>query len=217
MFFHASRKVKAPSDIVRMSYSEFSNMARRADETKMGPEEPHHYFSTGTGRGDRFANNFFNRDLPFFATREPNFFIPTPEDNKGIQCRFGMRGTNAASHYDSGRNMIAVFRGTRRYVLNPPSSCKYLSYIPDKSHPSFRHSVVDMTDLNFIKHDKIAQAETIDTILRDGEVLYVPSFWAHYVISLDQSIQCNSRSGFPPGRQGEADMKECMGPENDTE
>lgn len=216
MFYHANKNVKPPSDIVRMSFNEFRELARVADTEKLDSEQPHHYISTGTGRYDKDSDNFFTRDMKFFSTHKPNFFITSPKENKGIQCRFGMRGTNAASHYDTGRNMIAVFRGTRRYILNPPSACKLLSYIPDNRHPSFRHSIVDMTDLEFVKNDKIAAADTIDTIVRDGEVLYVPSWWAHYVISLDFSVQCNSRSGTPPGRQGEKDMKECIGPENDT-
>jgi hypothetical protein len=216
MFFRPNGKVEAPSKTVRMGYRKFSSLARDADVSKLPAEAPHHYISTGTGAGNKHQNCFFTRDMPFFSTRTPNFFITSPEQNKGIQCRFGMRGTNAASHYDTGRNMVAVFRGTRRYILNPPSACKHLSYIADKRHPSFRHSVVDWTDLDFIKKDRIAQADTIDTILRDGEVLYIPSYWAHYVVSLDQSIQCNSRSGPPPGREGEAEKDECMGPENDT-
>lgn len=28
-----------------------------------------------------------------------------------------------------------------------------------------------------------------------GEMLYIPSFWFHYIISQDASIQCNARSG----------------------
>lgn len=28
-----------------------------------------------------------------------------------------------------------------------------------------------------------------------GEMLYIPSYWFHYIISLDASIQCNARSG----------------------
>jgi hypothetical protein len=28
-----------------------------------------------------------------------------------------------------------------------------------------------------------------------GEALYIPSFWFHYIISQDSSIQCNARSG----------------------
>ena len=36
--------------------------------------------------------------------------------NKGIQCRFGMRGVIAEAHYDGGRNMVAMLKGAKRYA-----------------------------------------------------------------------------------------------------
>ena len=38
-------------------------------------------------------------------------------------------------------------------------------------------------------------AQVIDTVLKAGEVLYIPSNWFHYIISLQKSTQCNTRSG----------------------
>ncbi len=35
----------------------------------------------------------------------------------------------------------------------------------------------------------------IDTVLKAGEVLYIPSHWFHYIVSLQKSAQCNVRSG----------------------
>lgn len=38
-------------------------------------------------------------------------------------------------------------------------------------------------------------AHAIETVLKAGEVLYLPSHWFHYIISLQKSAQCNTRSG----------------------
>ena len=54
------------------------------------------------------------------------------------------------------------------------------------------------------------QVRAIDTILREGEVLYIPSYWFHYMCSLDYSIQCNTRSGPPPNGDNEEHVRECM-------
>jgi len=35
----------------------------------------------------------------------------------------------------------------------------------------------------------------IDTVLKAGEMLYIPSHWFHYIVSLQKSAQCNVRSG----------------------
>lgn len=39
------------------------------------------------------------------------------------------------------------------------------------------------------------EAPTLSTVLKQGEVLYVPSHWFHYIVSLQKSAQCNTRSG----------------------
>ncbi|OEU19903.1 hypothetical protein FRACYDRAFT_235968 [Fragilariopsis cylindrus CCMP1102] len=44
-------------------------------------------------------------------------------------------------------------------------------------------------------------ATSTEVILEAGDVLYLPSYWFHFIISLDVNMQCNTRSGhcgFPP-------------------
>ena len=43
--------------------------------------------------------------------------------------------------------------------------------------------------------ERAADAMTVDTVLKAGEVLYIPSHWFHYITSLQKSAQCNVRSG----------------------
>ena len=86
-------------------------------------------------------------------------------------------------------------------LRRPPESCKTLKLIPDRRHPSFRHSDIDWSHPDTITDHfgpRSADARAIDTVVREGEVLYIPSFWIHYIISLKYSIQCNTRSGSPP-------------------
>jgi ribosomal protein L16 Arg81 hydroxylase len=122
-----------------------------------------------------------------------------------------MRGAIAEAHFDTGKNMIAMIKGSKRYILNPPRSCKKLSIISDSRHPSYRHSVIDWSDRQQAVSYGFGDIEAIDTILREGEVLYLPSYWFHYIISLEYSVQCNSRSGQPLQDQGESDIEECIG------
>ena len=35
-------------------------------------------------------------------------------------------------------------------------------------------------------------------VLNAGDILYLPAWWFHYIISLETTIQCNTRSGSPP-------------------
>lgn len=195
-----------PQQSTFLTYTQFATLAHEADKKKLSSNSTHYYFVLNSNtRGDLAtrltSSSFISKDLEIFSTPVNNFFIPDVSQNKGIQCRFGMRGVIAAAHYDSGRNMVAMLRGEKRYILTPPHTCKYLGIITDEKHPSYRHSVVDWANLSQAEQFRFGQVDAIDTIVRTGEVLYIPSFWFHYIVSLDNSIQCNSRSGYPARMQ----------------
>jgi hypothetical protein len=122
-----------------------------------------------------------------------------------------MRGIIAESHYDAGRNMVAMIKGAKRYILSPPKACKDLGIITDKQHPSYRHSVIDWSDVEQARSRGFDQVDAIETIVRQGEVLYIPSYWFHYIVSLQRSIQCNSRSGSPESGIGKDEIDQCFG------
>ena len=201
---------KPPTGFIDMKFDEWIKIARNADEVKMENATTHYYFMTGALANDKLKS-FLSKDLPIFSTRRNNFFISNVYANKGIQCRFGMRGIIAEAHYDSGRNMVAMIKGAKRYILNPPSACKQLGIISDTKHPSYRHSVIDWSDINEATSKGFRSVDAIDTIVQAGEVLYIPSYWFHYIVSLKYSIQCNSRSGSPPQKNGEAEIVACLG------
>ena len=175
----------------------------------MSNDTKHYYFMSNSAHGNK--QGFIAQDLKVFTTRKENFFITNVKANKGIQCRFGMRGIIAEAHYDSGRNMVAMLKGRKRYILTPPETCKQLGIISDPRHPSYRHSVIDWSDITQATTYKFDQVPAIDTIVNKGEVLYIPSYWFHYIVSLEYSIQCNSRSGSPPREEGEKHIKACLG------
>lgn len=202
------KNYQPPTTLVNdVDFRTWQEHAINADRTKNS--STYLYFMTGVpGKGVK--NNFIGRDLGVFSTAKNNFFITNVPANKGIQCRFGMRGVIAEAHYDSGRNMVAMLKGKKRYILTPPWSCDKLAIIADKKHPSYRHSVIDWSSLEQAKSYHFDQVQAIDTIVRTGEILYIPSYWFHYIVSLTYSIQCNSRSGSPPRKEGLSDIQKCL-------
>jgi hypothetical protein len=60
----------------------------------------------------------------------------------------------------------------------------------------------EMSDEERAWLERSGQALAIDTVLKAGEVLYIPSHWFHYITSLQKSAQCNVRSGVE--KQGDA-------------
>lgn len=215
MFWHSGKPksvkdYKPPTERIKLSFTDWLEKAKEADRQKLGNSSVHYYFMFGTGKTSK-GTTFLDRDIASFSSDKENFFVFRPELNKGIQCRFGMRGVIAESHYDGGRNMVAMIRGTKRYILSPPEACKDLGIIDDVKHPSFRHSVLDWSDMKQAEAHNFAKVNAIDTIVREGEVLYIPSYWFHYIISLEYSIQCNSRSGSPSRKdKGIEAINECL-------
>jgi len=210
---------KGPTEIVsdEMDFDQWLMHAQKADRDKTAVPKgrdkatsPYYYFMTNAMKGDHKAS-FVGRDIPVFSKGEKNFFIAKPDMNKGIQCRFGMRGIIAEAHYDSGRNMIGMVKGNKRYILNPPRACKQIDLISDADHPSFRHSRLDWSNVTVAREHDFAHVDALDTILRAGEVLFVPSYWMHYIISLQYSVQCNSRFGPPEGMETFEPIMKCFG------
>jgi hypothetical protein len=167
--------------------------------------------SAGVDKEERHQDKshwtFISRDLPSFSSPTETFFVFEPEMQKGIQCRFGERGVTAATHFDSGRNMVAMMKGAKRYILSPPRECSKLGVVTGKGNPIFRHSMLNFGHLNEMSNadmpsderewlERSADALAIDTVLKAGEVLYIPSHWFHYIMSLQTSAQCNVRSGI---------------------
>eukprot|EP00981_Chlorochromonas_danica_P000630 scaffold143_cov173-Ochromonas_danica.AAC.6 len=204
------RNYRPPTELVSgMTYKEWVKLAHEADAKKLDNTTEHYYYMVGADAHEH-GRTFVSRDLPMFSTEENNFWITNVAANKGIQCRFSMRGIISATHYDTGKNFVAMLKGAKRYILTPPRTCDRLGIIPDTHHPSYRHSTIDWSDLGQAKDNHFDLVDAIDTIVHKGELLYIPSFWFHFIVSLKYSIQCNSRSGTPPGRKGWEHIMACF-------
>lgn len=219
------------------SFGRWSNHAKYADTIRLNPHETHYYWQAGASeielKGPKEKWSMIPRDLPSFSDRNPNFISSNPDERKGIQCRFGERGIAAATHYDGGKNMVGMITGAKRYILAPPIECEKLGIVTNKKHPIFRHSLLNFDHINILEteesnampHNEREWLElsrnslAIDTVLKAGEILYIPSHWFHYIISLQKSAQCNVRSGRDFVGSVEwgsvTDVNQCVGDETD--
>ena len=173
---------------------------------------------------DVSKQSFISRDLnKTLSATQDNFFIFNLAAQKGVQCRFGERGVTAATHYDGGQNMIAMLTGAKRYILSPPRACPELGVFSAQKSPIFRHSLLNFDHIQYWDQQeeqkrndqpeatdwlgqtmsqterdwlhKASEAPALETVLKAGEVLFLPSFWFHYIVSVQKSAQCNVRSG----------------------
>ncbi|GMH79402.1 hypothetical protein TrLO_g3597 [Triparma laevis f. longispina] len=200
---NASKYKKPHNQVPSMSALDFFKHAIiKGDwEGEIDTYDDHYYLQLGVNgvnqKKKKGVKTFIHDDLRNFIEPPENFFVFDFKQNKGVQCRLGERGVTAAAHYDNGRNMIALLSGSKRYTLLPPNQCNLLSVIKLKEHPSRRHVLLNFKDI-FEEEEGMEDARKargVDTIVKEGEVLYVPSRWFHYITSLQFSVQCNSRSG----------------------
>lgn len=158
---------------------------------------------------DETSQMVFN-DMPFFDPRkeeESKFYLVDPSDQRGINCRFGMRGIIAESHCDLSRNMITLLHGERRYIIGHPNQCENL-YLYPKGHPSGRHASFDWSNpTNWDLHPKFYDALHTEVIMTAGDTLYLPTAWFHHIVNLSNNIQCNIRSGISD--ENSEVLKEC--------
>lgn len=146
------------------------------------------------GECDAGSSEYLFDELPFFQPK-PSLYMVDYAEQKGIHCRFGMKGVIAENHFDGSRNAIVVLGGERRYILSHPDQCKYLSLLP-KGHPSARHSAVDWSNPDLVQYPEFQLAKGNEVILQAGDVMYLPTDWFHFIVSLNLNFQCNTRSGI---------------------
>ena len=201
------------------TFAEWAAHARYADAVRLRSDQPHFYWQSGVPPEERLSSlrpqTFISRDLPSMSAVNATFLSFHPDQQKGIQCRFGERGVVAATHFDGGRNMVAMMTGAKRYILSPPNQCSKLGiFTSNKKSPIYRHSLLNFGHLKYLHNysnsddddhmspqerawlERAATSRAVETVLKAGEVLYIPSHWFHYIISLQKSAQCNVRSGI---------------------
>uniref|UniRef100_A0A7S3GTU2 JmjC domain-containing protein n=1 Tax=Spumella elongata TaxID=89044 RepID=A0A7S3GTU2_9STRA len=191
---------KPPTSIVSTTFEEWVEFAVK-NQNKSIEDRDHQYFRVSSDLG----SNWLYDELPFFQPKK-SLLLVEPREQKGIHCRFGMRSVIAEAHFDGTRNSVVELAGMRRWILTHPNQCENMHMLKS-DHPSGRHSAVDWSKVDLEKYPNFAKVKGNEVILLPGDFLFVPTFWIHYIVSLNLNIQCNSRSGKWPGY--DKDIHKC--------
>ena len=186
----------------------------RCDST-YGGELPSGTTKTTTTRMIHDADFIYN-DLDFFRPGQSLHYDIDATKTRGIQCRLDRTADlTAEAHFDNENNYIVMMQGRRRYLLSHPRNCPSLYLYPQR-HPLERHTQVNWRRAHTNddwkrRFPKFDQTTLTQVILEAGDVLYLPTYWFHHIISLPlvendddndttteqlQNIQCNTRSGY---------------------
>jgi hypothetical protein len=103
---------------------------------------------------------------------------------------FGPAGTVSPLHFDRSHNQLHQHCGRKHVVMVDPSRHHLLKPGP-KNSGSPHVSSLDLVTSDFnIDLDRL-NAPCLETILEPGEILFVPAFWWHHVMSIDLAISVN--------------------------
>jgi hypothetical protein len=185
-----------PTEDVDISFKEWHEKAMALENPSVDVAHTEHYYFRLNGIFGG-TNDYLYDELPFFNPRHRSeVFMVDPEDARGINCRFGSRGIIAESHYDESRNFILMLRGQKRYILAHPNQCRNLE-LYKLGHPSARHSRINWSDAESWRNDgeNFSKAQVNEVVLQAGDGLYLPTYWFHFIVSLNLNYQCNARSG----------------------
>ena len=121
--------------------------------------------------------------------------IPAPShlDDPLLNAWFGPPGTVSPLHTDPYHNVLCQVVGRKYVRLYAPQATKKL-YPRDIGNGGVDMSNTSQVDAEGDEHDieekfpLFRKAEYVETILDEGEALYIPVGWWHYVRSLDVSF-----------------------------
>ncbi|MDE3197886.1 MAG: cupin-like domain-containing protein [Acidobacteriota bacterium] len=124
----------------------------------------------------------------------PDICIPIYADQKRLTgCRlwFGP-GQRVALHYDMGHGLLAMIRGRKRLTMYDPGQLPFLYHSPmEGPNSSYPYSRVDVEKPDLGRFPEFGHARPVEVVLNKGEMLFLPAFWWHHVVSEGENVAVN--------------------------
>ncbi|KAL3718674.1 hypothetical protein ACJRO7_003747 [Eucalyptus globulus] len=116
----------------------------------------------------------------------PDYCFAGGGELNSLNAWFGPAGTVTPLHHDPHHNILAQVVGAKYIRLYSSSFSEEL--YPHSETMLCNSSKVDLDDIDEEEYPKIMDLEFLDCILEEGEMLYIPPKWWHYVRSLTTSF-----------------------------
>ena len=93
-------------------------------------------------------------------------------------------------HYDASNNVIICISGTKIITFFSPEKFASL-YAYENSFKRGHVSRVNFGNIDRNEFPNFPKSPDLKLVLREGEAMYIPSFWWHYVESSERSLAVN--------------------------
>ncbi|XP_021718898.1 lysine-specific demethylase JMJ30-like [Chenopodium quinoa] len=127
----------------------------------------------------------------------PDYCYAGGGELRSINAWFGPAGTVTPLHHDPHHNLLAQVVG-KKYVRLYAASLSEELY-PHSETMLRNSSQIDLDDIDDNAFPKVRDLEFMDCILDEGDMLYIPPKWWHYVRSLTPSLSVSFWWSNPEG------------------
>ncbi|XP_041976051.1 bifunctional peptidase and arginyl-hydroxylase JMJD5 [Aricia agestis] len=103
-----------------------------------------------------------------------------------VMAWFGPKGTVSPLHHDQKKNLLSQVVGQKLIFLMSPDDSKFL--YPHESELLHNTSKVDPRNPDYDTYPEFKNAKTYYCTLKEGQMLYIPPKWWHFVESLSVSF-----------------------------
>eukprot|EP00002_Diphylleia_rotans_P007974 TRINITY_DN17633_c0_g1_i1.p1 TRINITY_DN17633_c0_g1~~TRINITY_DN17633_c0_g1_i1.p1 ORF type:complete len:506 (+),score=88.60 TRINITY_DN17633_c0_g1_i1:43-1560(+) len=186
---------KSPFHVEDLDSREFFRKIESSSQSNtspLGEEEASPNMNTNTP--DSKYHYYFSGDIDSVPSLSDDIgdtdFLAVTEEGKVINVWMGQSGVTAQAHYDSFHNFYVQITGEKRFYLVPPGNHLNM-YLYPRSHPSYRQSQVDFQSFSSQRWPRLSGIPVYRADLKPGDVLYLPPYWFHHVVAIDNSMSVN--------------------------
>ena len=115
--------------------------------------------------------------------------LDTYSEHGQLNFWLGKENVTAHTHYDTSYNLHNVISGKKRFILFPPEAYSKLRLFPCL-HQFYRQvstNVLAVGDIRIF----LRELGGFEVEMIDGDVLYIPPYWFHTVITVNTTISLN--------------------------
>lgn len=116
----------------------------------------------------------------------PEYCLLGSTENVDIKAWLGPKGTVSPLHQDPKHNILCQVFGSKKIILASPIHSKNLYTFEGRFLSNT--SSVDVENIDFEKHPLAKEVVFLSLTLQEGECLYIPVKWWHFVRSLTKSF-----------------------------
>ncbi|KAL5277110.1 KDM8 family protein [Megaselia abdita] len=148
----------------------------------------HQFSSKGIENVEYLAQHDLFDQVPDLAKdfSIPEYCLLGNSENIDIKAWLGPKGTVSPLHQDPKHNILCQVFGSKKIILAAPKDTKYL--YPFEGRFLNNTSSVDVENIDFEKYPLAREVEFLTLTLQEGECLYIPVKWWHFVKSLTKSF-----------------------------